>query len=147
VSLYVNLTTGIQSRTLPSWLAETQTANPSLEQCARFGWRLAVEPGPPASGYERLTSLAWVQDPVEPLQAVAVYKDTLIQDRLDEEAAAAAAAQAAAEAHVKAEADAADAIAKAEHMDTADPATAVAELRDIVAALSRLIHDHLRGAV
>jgi hypothetical protein len=128
-------------------LPETQTANPSLPECAKIGWRLAVEPGQPASGYERLTPVAWVQDPADRFRAVAVYKDTLIRDRLDAEADAAAAAQAADEAHVKAEADAADAIAKVDHMDTADPAMAVAELRDILAALSRLIHDHLRGAV
>ncbi len=91
---WINLAT--QRRTIPNEIEGTfnPAANPSLMYA--HGWRLASEPDAPAEGYERLGAVTYIQDPNDAERAVAVYTDTLVQDRLDAEAAVQTAAQAAA---------------------------------------------------
>jgi hypothetical protein len=64
-------------------------ANPTLDMLLPQGWRIQVDPPAPAAGYERLSGIVWIQDPAEPTHAVAQYTDTLIADRLAQEAIAA----------------------------------------------------------
>jgi hypothetical protein len=97
--MYVNLNTQQVSETLPKWIQETQTSNPTLQMCAPYGWRFAGVVPAVAADYERLTPPTWAQDPADATCAIPVLHDTLIADRLAAEAAAAvAAAVAAAEA-------------------------------------------------
>jgi hypothetical protein len=88
--MYVNINTQQLSETLPKWIQETQTSNPTLEQCAEYGWRIALPVTPPEEGYERLSPPVYADEPGS-LYAAARVHDTLITDRLSREEAARAA--------------------------------------------------------
>jgi hypothetical protein len=86
--MYRNVITNEVSERLPLQIGATY--NPSWEQCRDIGWRIVVPPTPCAEGYERLIE-NWREDGD---YVVLVDNATLIQDRLDAEAAARAAERA-----------------------------------------------------
>ena len=81
---YVYLPTG-STGVLPSRIGATD--NPTFEQCIPFGYRAIPVLPPVADGYER-SGITW-QDG-DGTNAVAIYHDQLIADRLAREAAQAA---------------------------------------------------------
>jgi len=85
---FVHLET--QSFNIPNAINGTVNPQHNLGVMLNAGYRLYDEPQPPADGYER-GAVTWIQDPERPEYALPQYVDTLIQDRLDAEAAAAAA--------------------------------------------------------
>ena len=96
---WINLDT--QSSTLPRMIvrADGATVFPPFPDADLLsaGWRKYDGTVPPvADGYERLTGPVYAQDTDNAERCVATFADTLIQDRLDRQAAQAA-AQAAAE--------------------------------------------------
>lgn len=79
---YQNIITGAKG--LPERLGNTE--HPTFEQCIPAGWRIEPTLPPVADGYERL-AVTYIEG--DGTNAVAVYQDTLIADRLAAEAAAA----------------------------------------------------------
>lgn len=78
-----------QSTKVPKNLGGTFNVTPqnSWDALHALGWRWAEFPPEPAAGYERLTGVTYIQDPNDTDKAIPQYTDTLIQDRLDQEAA------------------------------------------------------------
>ena len=86
---YHNITTQQAVTALP--LQVGGTVNPQFETSPEVlliaGWRIETAlPGSIAIGYERL-SIRWIQDPADPQGAIPQYTDTLISDRIAQEAA------------------------------------------------------------
>lgn len=90
MSFWVNIES--QSRMVPNEINGTFNPQYDTALMQANGWRVADEPPAPAEGHERLLGFAFVQDPDHEGRAIPQYVDTLIQDRLDKEAADAVAA-------------------------------------------------------
>lgn len=85
--IFVNINN--QSKSVPKKIGSSFNVTPenSWELLHSLGWRRSTTPIEPLEGYERLDPVIYIQDTNDVDRAVATYTDTLIQDRLDAQAA------------------------------------------------------------
>jgi hypothetical protein len=144
--MYVNINTQALTEKLPSWIAATQTSNPTLDMCAKDGWRKCADVPKVKEGYERLAPVKWKQSATEPMLADPVVTDTLIADRIAAEAKAKADADKAKADFDKAQADALkardDMLAALTFKAFTDPKQQ-AELNALVAVVAKLVRHEL----